>query len=138
MGKKLETWLVSAGILTVALRGIAQFFIIGVNKNLILLGSGLTLPSYSGSIANMCTMVIPAVASFYTGKLTLFGFEDSIRMSRLMEERLEKAIERVRSMKGRDVNYSMIRNLAEQIAILVMGDVASWDQEIAKRKINGL
>ena len=136
--RKLETWLVSAGILTVVLRGIAQFFIIGVNKNLILLGSGLTLPSYSGSIANMCAMVIPAVASFYTGKLTLFGFEDSISMSRLMEERLVKAIERVRSMKGRDVNYSMIRNLAEQIAILLMGDVASWDQEIAKRKIKGL
>ena len=136
--RKLETYLVSAGILTVALRGIAQFFIIGVNKNLIQLGSGLTLPSYSGSIANMCAMVIPAVASFYTGKLTLFGFEDSISMSRLMEEHLVKAIERVRSMKGRDVNYSMIRNLAEQIAILVMGDVASWDHEIAKRKIKGL
>lgn len=136
--RKLETWLVSAGIVTVALRGIAQFFIIGVNKNLIFLGSGLTLPSYSGSIANMFAMIIPAVASFYTGKLTLFGFEDSISMSRLMQERLEKAIELVRSMKGRDVNYSMIRNMAEQIGILMMGDVASWDQEMAKRRIKGL
>lgn len=136
--RKLETRLVSAGIVIVALRGLAQFFIIGVRKELFLLGSGLMLPSYSGSIANMIAMIVPAVAAYYTGKLTLFGFEDSITMSQMMQERLEKAIALLRSMKGRNVNYSMVRNLAEQIGILMMGDLAQWNREMSKRRIKGL
>lgn len=136
--RKLETSLVSAGILLVALRGLAQFFIIGINQQLVVLGSGFTLPGYSGSIANMFAMIVPAIAAYYTGKLTLFGFDDSITMSQRMQERLETAIELVRSMKGRNVNYSMVRNLAEQVAILMLGDVASWNQEMTKRRIKGL
>lgn len=130
--RKLETALLSAGIATVILRGIAQFFIIVISKNLI------SLPGYWGSIANMIAMIVPAVASYYSGKLTLFGFENNISESRIMQERLEKAIGLVRSMKGREVNYSMMRNLTERIGILMMEDAAAWNHEMAKRRIQGL
>ena len=134
----LETWLVSAGIVAVILRGIAQFLIIGVNRNLVVFVSNFSLPEFSSSLANMLAMIIPAFASYYSGKLNLFGFEESITMDTLMQERLEEAIGLVHSMEGRAANYSMIRNLTEQIAILVMGDVASWNHEMTKRKIKGL
>lgn len=132
--RSLETVLVSAGIAVVILRGFAQFFIIGINN----VGSGAVLPGYVGSVANMIAMIVPAAASYYGGKLTLFGFEDSITMSRLMEERLEEAITIVLAMKERNVNYSMIRNLTEQLGCLMMGDVAVWNREMEGRRIKGL
>ena len=132
--RRLETVLVSAGIAVVILRGFAQFFIIGVNN----VGSRFALPGYVGSVANMIAMIVPAAGSYYGGKLTLLGFEDSITMSQLMEERLEKAIEIVQAMKGRNVNYSMVRNLTEQLGNLMMGDVAVWNREMAGRRIKGL
>lgn len=130
--RKLETVLLSAGIATVILRGLAQFVISVVNR------SQVSLPGYWGSIANMVAMIVPAAASYYSGKLALFGFENNISESRLMQERLEKALELVQSMKGREVNYSMLRNLTERIGILIMGDIASWSHEMAKRRIQGL
>lgn len=83
-------------------------------------------------------MIVPAVASYYSGKLTLFAFENNISESRIMQERLEKALELVQSMKGRQVNYSMVRNLTERIGVLMMEDAASWNHEMAKRRIQGL
>ena len=41
-------------------------------------------------------------------------------------------------MKGRQFNYSMVRNLTERIGVLMMEDAASWNHEMAKRRIQGL
>lgn len=133
-----EHWMMVIGIAAIGLRGIAQFFIIGVNKDLIFFQSSFTLPSYCGSIANMFAMIIPAIAAYFSGKLSLFGIDRNIALDESMEKRLAKAVELVRSMTDRDINYSMIRNLTEQIGILVMGDVALWNQEMAKKEIKGL
>ena len=131
--RKLETVLLSAGIATVILRGLAQFLIFIINNS-----NSTSLPGYWSSIANMIAMIVPAVASYYSGKLTLFAFENNISESRIMQERLEKALELVQSMKGRQVNYSMVRNLTERIGVLMMEDAASWNHEMAKRRIQGL
>lgn len=139
--KRLHTWehrMMVIGIAAIGLRGIAQFFIIGVTKNLIIFNSSFTLPGYWGSIANMFAMILPAIAAYFSGKLSLFGIDSSIAMDASMEHRLAKAVELVRSMTDRDINYSMLRNLTEQIGILVMGDVALWNQEMAKKQIKGL
>ena len=135
---KLESCLMAVGIATVILRGVAQFFIIGVNSRLIIFAPGVVLPGYVGSLANMIAMVIPAAAAYYTGKLTLFGFEDNIAIDQLMLKRLEKAIKLVGSIEERELDYAMLHSLAQQLGVLLMGEVAGWNQEMAKRKIKGL
>lgn len=136
-----------AGVLAVGLRGFFQFLLAlagywGAKADLKqmpgLFSLLVTYKSKFSSGANMAAMLIPAIASYLSGKQSLCGFRDIYTMDEQMIVQLNQALTLVKSLEGREVNYSMVRNITEQIGVLVMGDVSSWNEEMKSRKLKGL
>lgn len=135
------------GVLAVGMRGFFQFWLMLVGNwsrqtNLVpmpgIFSSLVVHASKWKAGANMAAMLIPAIASYLSGKQNLCGFKDIYTMDEQMIVQLNQALALVKSLEGREVNYSMVRNITEQIGILVMGDVSSWNEEMKSRKLKGL
>lgn len=130
--KRMGTVLFYIGFVLVVLRGFMQLFIVFAK-----LDSNVT--GYARSFANMLALMAPAWASYFTGKLTLGGYEKLRDESSLMTGKLQQAEVMVDDILARnEISIDMVKAAADEISILMLSEVADWEKKTETRQITKL
>ena len=135
--KKLEKIFMVISFSIVVLRSMFRFLLIITGGQI----GNIVFGGFSESVANMFALVIPAISSYYTSKLTLCNFEYNYNNHMSMVKTLTALSERVKNIMGLDSEMTMeiLSTLGEDVAsAMLLDDACSWHRQYMTIKIKRL
>lgn len=126
------------GFVFILLRGILQLILVPLD-----LGNinhfGINLKSFIKSLANMLALLLPAWASYFTGKLSLCNFDGLLRNNQYMEERLIVFKNMVSQLRIKNKpGYESMFLLSREIMSFFTGEVHYWYMQMETRNFTKL
>lgn len=122
---------------TVVLRSMFRFLLIITGGHI----GSVVFGGLSEAFANMLALVVPAVATYFTSKLSLCNFEYNYNNHKKMAETLEALSQRVKNIIKLDSEMTMeiIGTLGQDVACaLLLDDANSWHRQYMSLTIKRL
>lgn len=114
------------GFFFVLARGVLQLALVPLDLNGIV-HNGINLKTFIKSSANMLALFLPAVASYFSAKLSLCNFEGLFENSCLMEKELAALKKNIAHLRLRNhPTYESLFILSREVLALMTGEVKNW------------